>query len=49
VDGTGSGSCPVVSGVEPSDSATRDVICKTGLRETGCEDGRWMELTQDRI
>jgi hypothetical protein len=19
------------------------------LRETGCEDGRWMELTQDRV
>jgi hypothetical protein len=44
VDGTGSGSCPVVSfgtsDVEPSGSATRNV---------GCEDGRWMELAQDPV
>jgi hypothetical protein len=47
VDGTGSGSCPVagsgVSGVEPSGSATRELVSEIDLRETGCEDGRWME------
>jgi hypothetical protein len=53
VDGTGSGPCPVVgygiSGVEPSGSATRELISKMELRETGCEDGRWMDLAQDRV
>jgi hypothetical protein len=33
VDGTGSGSCPMagfgISGVEPSDSATRDLVTMT--------------------
>ena len=29
-----------ISGVEPS---------KTDLMETGCEDGRWMELAQDSV
>jgi hypothetical protein len=47
VDGTGSGSCPVagfgISGVEPSDSAIRELlISKMDLREIACEDGRWM-------
>jgi hypothetical protein len=53
VDGTGSGSCPVTgfstSGVEPSGPATRELISKMDLREIGCEDGRWMELAQDRV
>jgi hypothetical protein len=53
VDGTGSGSCPVagfvISRIEPSGSVTRDSIIKTDLREIGCEDGRWMELSQDRV
>jgi hypothetical protein len=47
VDRPGSGSCPVagsaVSGVEPSGSATRE------FRGTGYEDGRWIELAQDRV
>ena len=25
------------------------LISKMGLREIGCEDGRWMELAQDRV
>jgi hypothetical protein len=25
------------------------LISKMDLSETGCEDGRWMELTQDRV
>jgi hypothetical protein len=25
------------------------LISKMDLRETGCEDGRWMELAQDRV
>jgi hypothetical protein len=37
------------SGVEPSNSATRELIGKMDLREAGCEDGRWMELAQDRV
>ena len=46
MDGTGSGSCPVVgfgiSGDEPSGSATREFIIKLDRREIGCEDGRWI-------
>ena len=53
MDGTGSGSCAVagfgISGVEPSGSATRELISEMDLREIGCEDGRWMELAQDRV
>jgi hypothetical protein len=29
--------------------ATREIISKMDLRETGCKDGRWMELAQDRV
>ena len=53
MDGTGSGSCPMagfcVSGVEPSGSAGRELISKMDLREIGFEDGRWMELAEDRV
>jgi hypothetical protein len=50
VDGTDSGSYLVVSGVEPSGSAPESqLISNMDLRETVCEDGRWMELAQDRI
>ena len=53
MDGTGSGSCAVVgfgiSGVEPLCSATRELVSKMDLMEIGCEDGRWMELAQDRV
>jgi len=53
VDWTGSGSCAVVgfciSGVEPSGSATRELISKLDLMNVSCEDGRWMELAQDRV
>jgi hypothetical protein len=38
-----------ISGVEPSGSATTVLVSKTDLSETGCEDGRWMELAQDRV
>jgi hypothetical protein len=38
VDGTDSGSCPLagsgISGVEPSGSATRELISKMNVRET---------------
>jgi len=27
----------------------RKLISKMDLREIGCEDGRWMELAQDRV
>jgi hypothetical protein len=48
------GSCPVagsgVSKVETSGSATRELVnSKMGLRELDYEDGRWMELAQDRV
>jgi hypothetical protein len=38
-----------ISGVEPSSSATRELISKINLREMSCEDGKWMELAQDRV
>jgi len=38
-----------ISGVEPSGSATRELISKLNLREIDCEDGKWMELAQDRV
>jgi hypothetical protein len=38
-----------ISGVEPSGSATRELISKMDFREIGCEDGRWMELAEDRV
>ena len=54
MDGSGSGSCQTadfgISGVEPPDSATRQLLISTmDLREIGCGDGRWMELAQDRV
>ena len=54
MDETGSGSCQMIgfgiSGVEPSGSATRQLlISKMDLREIVCEDGRWMDLAQDRV
>jgi hypothetical protein len=54
VDGVGSGSCPVAgfgfSNVDPSGSATRELVnSKMDLGEIGYEDGRWMELDQDRV
>jgi hypothetical protein len=53
VDGNGTGSCPMtvfgISGVESLCSATRQLIGKMGLREIDCEDGRWMEMAQDRV
>jgi hypothetical protein len=38
-----------ISGVELRRYATRQLISKIDLRETGCEDGSWVELAQDRI
>jgi hypothetical protein len=35
--------------VEPPDSAVIELVSKLDLREIGCEDGRWMELAQDRV
>jgi hypothetical protein len=53
VDGTGSGSCPVadffISGVEPSCSATRELISKIDFRKMGCENGRWIKVAQDLV
>jgi hypothetical protein len=53
VDGTVSESCPLtgfgISGVESFCSATSQLIGKMNLRELGCEDGRWIKLTQERI
>jgi hypothetical protein len=51
VDSAGSGSCPMVgfgiNCVEPSGSATWELIGKMDLRETGFGNGRWMQLAQD--
>jgi hypothetical protein len=38
-----------ISGVVPWGSDTTVLVSKMDLRETGCEDGRWMELAQDRV
>ena len=38
-----------ISGSEPLCSATGELISKMGLMEIGCEDGRWIELAQDRV
>jgi hypothetical protein len=38
-----------ISSVEPSDSATTVVVSEVDLSKIGCEDGRWMELAQDRV
>jgi hypothetical protein len=37
-----------ISGVEPSGSATEELISKMDLREISLEDG-WMELAQYRV
>jgi hypothetical protein len=34
---------------DPSASTTIKLISKLDLREMGCENGRWMELAQDRV
>jgi hypothetical protein len=53
MDEIGSGSWPVagsvISGVEPSGSATTVLVSKMDLSEIGCEDGRWTELAQDSV
>ena len=53
MDGTGSGSYLVagfgISGVEPSGSATRELVSKMDIRETGCEAVRWLELVQNCV
>jgi hypothetical protein len=51
VDGTGSGSCSMVGfGISlVLVLAITVLVSKMNLRETGCEDGRWMELVQDRV
>jgi hypothetical protein len=38
-----------ISSVGPSGSATTVLVSKMDLSEIGCEDGRWMELDQDRV
>ena len=38
-----------ISGVEPSGSATRELISKMDHRDIGCEDGRWTEMVQDCV
>jgi hypothetical protein len=38
-----------ISGIEPSGSATIQLVSKMDVREMGCEDERWMELAQDRV
>jgi hypothetical protein len=52
VDGTGWGSCAIkgfsISGVQDSVYATRELVSKMDLRGVCCEDGRWMELAEDR-
>jgi hypothetical protein len=44
--------CPMagfgISGVEPSGSATRQLISNLVLKKIGCENGGWMELAQNR-
>ena len=52
MDRTGSGSCAMAgfgtSGVEPLCSAAKESVGEMDLTETGCENGRWIELAQDR-
>jgi uncharacterized integral membrane protein len=54
LDETGCGQDPrenlVIVGVEPS-FLLQDIhqLINMDLRETGCEDGRWMELAQNRV
>jgi hypothetical protein len=36
------------SGIESLGFATRELV-KMDIREIGCEDGRWVELVQDRV
>jgi hypothetical protein len=39
-----------ISGVEHPDLLPDSQLnSKMDLRETGCEDGRWIELAQDRV
>jgi hypothetical protein len=38
-----------INGVEPLCSAARELVRKVDLMEIRCEDGRWMELAQDRV
>jgi hypothetical protein len=38
-----------ISGAEPWGSAATVLVSKMDLREISCEDGRWMELAQDRV
>jgi hypothetical protein len=38
-----------VSGVEPSGSATSQLISEMNLRRTGSDDGSWIQLAQDRV
>jgi len=53
VDGTGSVFRPMAgfgtSNVEAFGSTTREIIRKLDLSDTGCKDGRWMELAQYRV
>ena len=35
--------------VDPLCSAARELISEMDLMEIGCEDGRWIELAQDRV
>ena len=53
MDRTGSGSCPMAGfgtiSVDPLCSVARELISEMDLMEIGCEDGRWIELAQDRV
>jgi hypothetical protein len=51
MNGTSSIACLMagfgISNIEPLGSATTVLVSKMDLREIGCEDERWMDLTQD--
>ena len=40
---------PCVSGNETSGSAPSQIIGKVDITKIGCVDGRWMEMSQDRV
>jgi len=38
-----------ISGIEPSDSAARDLVCLLDLKEIGGENESWIELAENRV
>ena len=47
--GFGTACVPKMEPARFFERSTARLISKMDLREIGCEDGRWMELAQDRV